>query len=227
MRIRTWPVLAFGFGSLILLVLLSGLDSGRRAGQIYATMLSIHNSHARAEQALHEIHSGIYVSGILVRDFLLDRSQQTVGFQRQRLISIRSGMESQLAALNASTLSVDATVLEQLRREIDRYWDSLDPVFDWTPQQKLELSATFLRRDILPRRSAVLDMATEARALNAADLAERQKEMDRKMAEFRRSAQRSLIVVLGLALAAAVASIIRVSRLESRAEEQHTQTERA
>ena len=227
MKVRTWPVLALGFGSLLLLMLLSGLDSWRRAGQIYATMLSIHKSHARADQALHEIESGIYLSGVFVRDFLLDVSQQTVGVQRQHLLAIRSAMESQLAALKNSTVSAEPRVLERLRQEIDGYWGSLDPVFDWTPAQKLALSSHFLRRQVLPRRAAVLEIADEARRLNAAELAQRQREMDGRMAEFRRSGQKTLILVLALAAAASLASILRVSQLESRAGQQHAETERA
>ena len=227
MKVRTWPVLALGFGSLLLLILLSGLDSWQRAGQIYATLLSIQKSHTRADEALHEIESGIYLSGIYVRDFLLDISNLTAEFHREQLRAIRSSMESRLGALDDSTASADHKMIERLRREIDGYWSSMDPVFDWTPPQKLAVSWLFLRRIVLPRRAAVLEIAGEARKLNAAELAERQREMDLRMAEFRRSGQRTLALMLALAAAASLASILRVSQLESRARQQHAETERA
>ncbi|HEX8984809.1 MAG TPA: sensor histidine kinase, partial [Bryobacteraceae bacterium] len=64
-----------------------------------------------------------------------------------------------------------------------------------------------------------------AKALNTADLAERQRRLDRAVRGFRRAGQNTLTVVLVLGLLAALATIIGVSRLELRAEEQHRQTE--
>lgn len=208
-------------------MLFFGLDSYRRAGQIYTTIVSIHNSHARAEQALHEIESGIYLSGIFVRDFLLEYPQLGVGFHRQQLLAIRSAMDTQLATLSASTVAADRKVMERLDREIDGYWKLLEPVFTWTPRQKAALGAAFLRRKVLSRRTAVLQIAGEVRSLNSADLADRQREMDLRMREFRRSGKISLAVVLAFAVAASLASVLRVSRLESRTRRQHAETEKA
>ena len=227
MKRRTWPILALGFGSLVLLTLLFGLDSWRRASQIYETILSIHRSHARAEQTLRDIESGIYTSGIFVRDYLLDPSQLGAGLYRQELLNIRRSMEDQLDELTGLLPTADPAAIQRLRRRVDAYWNSLDPLFDWTPPQKLAFSSLFLRRQVLPRRDAVLNMAREFKTLNAVDFAERQREMDRRIADFEHSGRRSLMLVVGLGLAVSAASILRISRLETRAERQHLATERA
>lgn len=227
MKLRTWPILALGFGSLVLLILLSGLDSWRRANQIYTTILSIHRSHADAEQTLRDIESGIYASGIFVRDYLLDPNQLKAGIYRQSLLDIRRSMEKQLNDLTGLLPTADPASIERLRRRVDAYWDSLDPLFDWTPRQKMALSSLFLRRQVLPRRDAVMDIAREFKALNAADLEERQREMGRRLADFERSGERILAGAVALALAVSVFSIVRLSRLEVRAERQHVATERA
>lgn len=227
MKFRTWPALGVGFGTLVLLTLLFGIDNLRRARQIYETMSSIHKSHARSEQALHDIESGMYLSGIFVRDFLLDFSHLTYGFQREQLMGIRAAMDGHLAALDSFEGASDRTLVNRLREEVNHYWDSVDPIFDWTPQQKMALSTGFLRRQVLPRRAAVLEIAGEARKLNAASLADRQQEMDRRMADFRRSGKHTLAFVLSLGLVVSLTSFIRVLRLEKRAERQHTETERA
>jgi signal transduction histidine kinase len=226
-RIRTWPVLAFGFGSLLLLTLLFGIDSWRRAGRIYASMAAFHRAHSEADQALQKIESGIYLSSILVRDFLLDYSQITAGFQRQQLLAMRSSMDTQLKQLNDSTAIADRQVLDRLRRENNAYWESLEPLFGWTPSQRVARSYYFLRRQVLPRRAGVLDLAAEARALNAAGLAQRQRESDLRMRQFQKAAKGSLAMVLGLALIVALASIYRVSKLETEATRQLVESERA
>ena len=48
-------MLAAGFGSIILLTVLFGLDTWRRTSLIYTTVLDIHQSHLRTEGALREI----------------------------------------------------------------------------------------------------------------------------------------------------------------------------
>ncbi len=226
MKLRSWSVLALGFGTLVILILLSGLDNGRRAGRIYATIVSVHQTHARTEQALRDVESQVYLSSIYARDFLLDLSHLMADSHRDELVAIRKSMDADLALLE-QTGGGDPVLLGQLRREVDAYWASLEPVLAWNPAQKLALSSWFLRAQVLPRRQAVLKIAREAKDLNAAQLAKRQKRMDDAMADFRTSAIRTLVIVLAMGLAVALASIAQVARLERAAEHQHRATERA
>ncbi len=227
MKLRTWPVLVLGFGTLLLLSVLAGLDSWKRVGQAYSTIASVHEQHARTEQALRDIESGIYLSGIYVRDFLLDLSRAGSDSHRQELLAIRSSMDKDLQVLGSSEVQARSALVGQLRREVAAYWDSLEPIFQWTPVQKIALSTSFLRGRVLRPREAVLRMAAEAKTLNAAELADRQQKLDRAMRAFRRSGQNTLALMLVMGLLASLASIIAVSRVERRAAEQHHQTELA
>jgi signal transduction histidine kinase len=226
-KLRSWSVLALGFGTLVVLILLSGLDNSRRAGRIYSTIVSVHQSHARTEDALRDIESQVYLSSIYARDFLLDLSDLMAESHRDELVSIRKAMDQDLALLERSDSRRDRKLVGQLRHEVDAYWSSLEPILTWTSAQKLMLSTWFLRKQVLPRRQAVLRIAREAKMLNASDLADRQMRMDQAIADFRSSAQRTLAAVMVLGIAVALASIARVARLESRAEQQHRATEHA
>ena len=53
-----------------------------------------------------------------------------------------------------------------LQAEVEAYWDSLDPIFEWTPKQKADRSWAFLARRVLPRREAVVSLAKEMANLN-------------------------------------------------------------
>ena len=211
---------------MVLLTILLGLDAWRRANQINTTILAIHDSQIRSEEALREIETGIYLSSIFARDFLLDPSQLTADSHRQQLRAIRASMDQRVAALNQLTLGADKPLLDRLHHEIDAYWDSLDPIFDWTPVQKMALSWLFLGQQVLPKRTAALDMASEVKLLNAGDLGLRRAEIDREMAAFKRSGEQALVMVVLLGLVVSAASIVRLSRLESKAEEHRVQTER-
>lgn len=220
-------MLAAGFGSIILLTVLFGLDTWRRTSLIYTAVLQIHQSHLRTEAALREIESGIYLSGLFLRDFLLDPSQITAALHRRELLEVRESMERNLEALDQSASPPVRDALRRLRVENDAYWDSLDPVFDWTPAQKLSLSSLFLRRQVLPRRNAVLQMAEQIQALTAADLRQRQEQVDARMATYRQTSVRTMMVAMVLAFLVAVASTFRIWRLEGKAEKERTRTEDA
>jgi len=226
MRLRTWPILALGFGSLVLLTLLFGLDNLRRMQQIYSTVLSIHSSQARVEESLRELESGVYLSELFTRDFLLDQSQLTAGLHRQKLLQLRTSMEGRLSELS-DLIKDQRHLIDQLRFEINGYWDSLDPIFDWTPQQKIAFSSPFLRRHILPRREAVIEMAQKIKELTYANVEIRRRQIDARLADFRRSGYRMLAFSIGLGLIVSVASIFRIVKLETRSELQRIRTERA
>jgi signal transduction histidine kinase len=220
-------VLAAGFGSIILLTILFGLDTWRRTSQIYSSVLEIHQSHLRTEAALRHIESGIYLSGLFIRDFLLDPSQITAALHRRELLEVRESMEQNLDILDRTAAPAIRDTLHRLREENEAYWASLDPVFEWTPQRKMAMSSLFLRRQVLPRRNAVLAMAEQIQALTADDLRQRQEEVDASMDRFRETAERTLIVVLVLALAVAMGSTYQIWRLEGKADKQRVRTEHA
>ena len=145
-----------------------------------APYAAVHQSHARTEEALRDIESGIYLSGIYVRDFLLNLSRADSDSHRKELLEIRASMDQDLKVLSGSDVRTHPKLVDQLRREVAAYWDSLEPIFTWTPVQKIALSTSFLRGRVLRPREAVLQIAAEAKALNAADLAERQRQLDQR-----------------------------------------------
>lgn len=227
MRTRTWPILIFGFGSLVFLIALAGVGASRRARQIQSEIMTIHATDRKITTALSGIDSQINASGILARDFLLDPSHLTAAAHRERLREIRASMGERLEGLEQLLGPEDAGVLRQLGREIDAYWDSLDPIFEWTPQQKIALSSLFLRQQVLPRRDAALKLAHEIQKLNASNVQRQQQLVRRSQEAFRRYVAWMVGFVVSLGILVAVLSILRVSLLERRTDEQQRITERA
>jgi signal transduction histidine kinase len=226
-RLRTWPILLAGFGMMVLLTIVFALENERRAYDIHAKVLALHESHRRSEDLLRDIEGGIYLSGLFVRDFLLDPSHLAADEYRRELIELRSAMESDVAALGKIQDFGDRRPLDELGREIGSYWDSLDPVFEWTPQQKAALSSLFLRKQVLPRREAALNVARSVKTLASADLKQHQDRLAENMASFRATGRWRMAVVVLLAAGIAAVSVIRISRLERRSEQQRLSTENA
>lgn len=227
MRSRTWPILGIGFGTLVVLIGILGIDATRRAEEIYQEILAAHQSYLRSEQILNELRASISQSGILVRDFLLDPSHLTADRHRRELLEVRSSMMQNLGELDRLMGSEEPALRQRLRAELDGYWKSREPIFTWTPQQKMALSYLYLQREVRPRRDAVLSIADEIAGLRDANFRSQQRRISQSRKEFRSHQNRMLAVALTLGVLVAAASILRISRLEGRAEEQRRRTEHA
>jgi signal transduction histidine kinase len=114
-----------------------------------------------------------------------------------------------------------------LQAKLDEYWQTFDPLFDWTTTEKIFQSAGFLRREVVPRREGVLTIAQEIEELNNANLAEQRAEVTRRHAAFRDDLRRLLWRSLLLGLVVALTVVFRLRVLERRSEEQRAIAEDA
>lgn len=222
---RSYFVLALGFGTLIALIAVFGFGAIRRARAIYTEMESTQDAYLQSESFRRDIVNDMYLADILVRDYLLDPSPQNAPLHRQQLLEIRSSLQTRLDQLADNATDTDSPRLEQLQNVVQNYWDSLDPIFDWTPQEKADKSWYFLRHKILPRRQAVVDLAREMAKLNRENL-ERERERTRHS---RKVLESFLYRMIGFALSfgclVALLSTYRVAALEKKQEEQRKQIE--
>jgi signal transduction histidine kinase len=216
---KTWPVAAFGLGSLVLLIVVSMLASSRKAQDIYTQLDELNTHHYNVDTKLRRLRSDVHLSGIFVRDYLLDIARERAPEYRQRLAEFRQTNMATVSELRALLDRHDDQILS-LQAKLDDYWETFDPLFDWTPAQKILMSASFLRREVVPRREAVLTIAQEVEELNNANLAEQRAEATRRHAAFRDDLDRLLWRSLLLGLAVALTVVFRMRVLERRSEEQ-------
>lgn len=226
MRSRSWVVLASGFGILVGLICLLGLGAVRRADSIYREMMEAHEAYLRAEYPLRDIPGDLYFADLVVRDYLLDPSHLGTEQYRRQLQELRASLERRLSQLPRSQKG-QAEAVENLEREVKAYWRSLEPIFEWTPAQKVVASYPFFRTHVLPRRNAVVELVREVAALNAANLEEQRRRLRESHEALRRFLSRMALFALSVGLVVAALSTIRVTTLERRGEEQRAMIERA
>jgi hypothetical protein len=109
--------------------------------------------------------------------------------------------------------------MQQLRKEVRAYWESLQPVFDWSPQEKTARSYGFLRRQVLPRRDAVVALEREVSSLNEQNLQREQQRLRERQATLQSFLIRMLIFAVSVGILVAVASTVRVFLLERQADQ--------
>ena len=224
---RSAPILLIGFGLLIGLIALSGLGALQRAREAYREVSSLNEGYRRTDRMLNTVASGIYTMGMLARDYLLDPSNVHAADYREQLVKERASMELEFRELSGVIRAEDKPRLERLRREVDGYWDALAPLFEWTAEEKAARSWTFLRREVLPRRRAALEIADEISRLTQANLDQQREEIDRKQALVAAFIGRMLAVTVLLGLGIAGVVVFRMTNLEKSSERQRLRTEEA
>lgn len=224
MQSRSSFVLALGFSTLIVLIAVLGLGAIRRARAIYQVMEVTQDSYLQVEAFRRDISTDMYLADILVRDFLLDPSPHNVQIHRQQLLDIRASLQERLDLLRKNT-PTDSTRLERLQNEVQGYWESLDPIFEWTTQEKGERSWLFLRRKVLPRRQAVVDLVREMARLNRENLLRERERIRGSQQVFRRFLNQMMVFALSFGTVVALLTTYRVARLERRESQQRERIE--
>ena len=117
--------------------------------------------------------------------------------------------------------------LGNLDERLDDYWQAFEPLFEWSMYEKMVRSGRFLRREVLPRREAVLAITRDIEQLNNANLAMQRGEVTRRLVTFREDLHRRLWRTLLLGALVAIVAVIRLRMLELRSRQQRAQAERA
>src|SRR5262249_5032314 len=76
MRFKTWPVAALGLLSLVILIAVSMMASASKAQEIYSQLDQLNDHHRVVEVNLRRLRSDVNLSGIFVRDYLLDVARE-------------------------------------------------------------------------------------------------------------------------------------------------------
>jgi len=225
-RFKTWPVAALGLGSLLLVVVVSMLTLSRKAQDIYAGLDRLNTHHHDVDVKLRRLRSDVNLSGIFVRDYLLDVAREHAPEYRERIAEFRRANLAILAELRRlETSHVDR--IARLEVQLDDYWRTFEPLFDWTAQEKIYRSAGFLRQEVVPRREAALAIAKEIEQLNNDNLEAQRAEVTRRQTGFRADLNRLLWQTALLGVFVAVVAVYRLRTLESRSEEQRVAAEAA
>jgi signal transduction histidine kinase len=229
MHIRTWPVAALGLGGLLLLIVVSVLAASNRAQEIYTQLDQLNSHHRDVENKLRRLRSDVHLSGIYMRDYLLDPERAHASEYRERLAEFRRSNVATVAELRGLVGGRPGhdDRLSGLDSRLDDYWQAFDPLFDWTPAEKALLSAGFLRREVLPRREAVLQIASEIEELNNANHEVQRAEVTKQYALFRSDLHKLLWGSLLLGVIVALTAVVRLRIVERRSDEERAVAEDA
>jgi signal transduction histidine kinase len=226
MRFRTWIVAALGLGGLLVLIVVSMVAASRKAQEIYSQLDQLNTHHQKVDATLRRLRSDLNLSGIFVRDYLLDLARERAPEYREQIAEYRESNRATVAEL----IELDQPQADRIRNlasQLDEYWRTFEPLFDWTTTEKILRSTNFLRQEVVPRRDAILAIASDIEELNNANLDAQRAEVARRYAVFGRDLRRLLWQTVLLGIAVALVAVYRLRTLEQRSEQQRAIAEEA
>jgi hypothetical protein len=168
--LSTRLALGVGFGSLLAIMVLAGLDGIRALRQIRRNDDQIRRQFLARNHALNDIRSELYLSGTYVRDYLLEPEPERAEAYHASLEEVRRRMQSALEMYGRQPEPEQAKDYTKLRTEIARYWKVLEPALQWNAIERRRQGYAFLRDEVFPRRTAVLGIAGRIADINEQQL---------------------------------------------------------
>ncbi|HKE26311.1 MAG TPA: sensor histidine kinase [Bryobacteraceae bacterium] len=206
-----------GFGFVLTLVVLSGLNAVRILSELRSSNEDILQEFLRRQTRLDGLRSAIYLSGTYVRDYLLEPDRLKAEESRLALADTRRQIQSAVSATAPKHApdSAAQAIYSNLQHEVEDYWQALDPVLAWDPAQRHRNGYRFLHDQVLPRRSSMLSIADTIASVNQQQLIER----DHRLLDMFSSLRNRLAIAVAImflgGLALAFTSARYILRLES------------
>lgn len=214
---KTGTVLLLGFGVLLVLLVLCGLNALHVLFELQTRNETILRDFLEQQQRLDRVRSGIYLSGSYLRDYLLEPDPEKAEQSRMDLESARAQVESMLADPQAlSGSGENDEMYGALKSKIAEYWRTLDPVLSWQAVQRQRQGYRFLHDEVLPRRSSTLGIADAIASMNQQQLLERDNRLLSLFSNFRNQLTIAVLIMVVFGVVQASAISIHLLRMERR-----------
>ena len=224
---RTRTALLLGFGGLILLLVVSGLDAVQVLGQLRSSNSAIRREFLVRENRLEKIRSELYLSGTYVRDYLLEPDPSAAERHRVSLRHAREQIQSEIQNYRTLLRPEQLGPFNILEKELDSYWWSLNPVMTWDAERRHQNGYAFLRDEVFPRRMNMLSIADRIGAVNEEELTAGEHRVNETFDRFRTRLVAVLAITVILGLLQAAATIRLILRLERKTREHLDEVTRA
>jgi signal transduction histidine kinase len=223
---KGWLAMIAGSAILLALIAAFGITTAREAARIYVEASSTNAMIQRLELQLGGLRSDMYLSGIFVRDQLLDSRSEQAEDQRDSLRDVHQAMEQRLAEIDKLVPQEQADTVEDLRKEISGYWESVAPVLE-DPVAATTSGYAALKRQMLLRRDSALAIAEQIGKLNEETFLDRHARVDAAQRTFLTYIRTMMTFSLVLGALVFIGSGYSVNLLNRQAEVHRMQSERA
>ncbi|MGO9262456.1 MAG: histidine kinase [Bryobacteraceae bacterium] len=211
---RTRLVLAVGLGGMILLMLAAGIDAVRALQDIREQSDLIRADAMARTSTLVSIRTKLLLSDTFVRDYLLDPDQDRSAAHNSELRRVWADLEQGLDTYATSPNANEAEMAAQLKRGIERYWESISPSLGWSDRERRTSGLEFYISAVLPSRVSILEITGEIDDAHSRQVADGESRLAAGFGRLRSELLWTFVLSLMAATILAMGSAIYISKLE-------------
>ena len=160
-----WLALVAGFGGLLLIMAAAETGALLMIHSLRTNDAQVEQRFLERSRILEQIRSSIYLSGTVARDSLL----APLGSAPSQLAEVNRLHRHTDAALKKYEKSLEpeeGAAFASLRNEIEAYWKVLNQTFAWTADEREKYRYQFFYSELIPRRTAMLQITDRVGQLN-------------------------------------------------------------
>src|SRR5712691_3711109 len=198
---------------MLLVFLAAGVDAIRLLSNMRAENKILRDASLERSQRLASIRSSILPTQTYLGDYMLDLDEQRAS---DHLAQLRDAWSSMLAALSdyRTTTLEEAALLKQLQVLLDQHWKDVTQAMSWSSRERRRRGASFYGDEILPLRTAVLEITARVEGVDARQLASTEAGIQTEFESLGRRLSVLLSIGLGVALVLAVGCFAYILRIE-------------
>ncbi len=220
-------VLWLGFGGLLVCIIAAAAGTLLSLDRVRKDETAIRRAFLRRMGALDEIRTQIYLSGTYVRDFLLSPDPSGAAAQTSRMDALEKQTYAALESYAGLVEAHEREPFAALRAEIDAYWQVLDGMLAWTPEERNRRREAFFYDELIPRRNAMLQIADRIAIANERALERAERQIATSSDNLRKSLMATFAITLGGGVLLALLTIGHTLRLERELERRLDENSRA
>jgi signal transduction histidine kinase len=205
--------LMVGFGGMMLIFLIAAVDAVRLLREMRADNKILQDASLDRSHRLASVRSYIMLSHTCLGDYLLDSDPQRSAHHLTELHDAWSHMLSDLALYPTSNGS-DAAVVKQLQDALEQHWQNMNRVITSTSVDSRHRAASFYGDEIIPIRTAVVEITTRLDDVDSKQLAAADGQIQSEFEKLGRRLSGLLDIAMGAALLLGIGCVVYILRIE-------------
>jgi signal transduction histidine kinase len=198
-------VLAVGFGGMLLIFLIAGIDAIRLLRNMRETNKILHDGSIERSRRLGSVRGYVLLTQAYMGDYLLDSDQETARDHLEQLQGAWSQMISDLANYQTTTLE-EEVLMKRIQALLNEQWRDLNRAMTASVEQR--------RTAVRPLRTAVFEITTRVEDADARQHAWAESGIQREFENMGRQLTVVLEIAVGAAIMLAAGCVVYVLRIE-------------
>jgi signal transduction histidine kinase len=221
---RSWPLIAFAFAALLIVVGISAYDVVRQTWWLRDNILKAETQARLREKLLTDVREDSGALAIAIRDFLLEPGQVNATV-RPQLNDLHRSLLLALERLQDPRDTRQSDLVLQLRILQEQYWQTAMVPLGWPDQERRTKGILFLRQKLVPLRESAMESARNIELIEASLLGQQRVRFDESFVRLDGALKRTWMLTLLIGLVIAVLTVWRFSKLEQQAASLQRQSE--